>query len=211
MLPRFCLNLFFFAGLFAVVLPGCNKPNSSVDASVLAKQRSRLLLAEEPDGGQSVLDVREMLLALQAEEDAKDHSGHNHGPGGHAIKAQEVVIVGRIGGLANPWKEMQPDFPFGNDRAIVFLADLGAVAEKEVGGHNHAPGEECAFCESNAEDNSSMLAMVRFLDEKGEVLPMDVRQLFDVKGQETVVVRGLARIVTGEMLVIDATGLCVRR
>ena len=120
-------------------------------------------------------------------------------------------MVGRIGGLANPWKETQPDFPFAKGRAIVFLADLGAVTEQEVDGHNHAPGEECAFCEAHAADTSTMLAFVRFLDENGKILPMEVQQLFDVKGGETVVVRGSARIVPGEMLVLDAMAIYVRR
>jgi len=203
--------ILFFAGLFAVVQSGCNKPGSSVESAALAKQHSRLLLAEEPEGVKTVFGVREMLLALQAEKDAEDHSGHNHAPGAHHIEAQEVVMVGQIGGLANPWKETQPDFPFGKGQAVVFLADLGAVAEIEGEGHNHAPGEECAFCASHAEDTSTMLARVRFLDEEGKTLPMEVQQLLDVKGKEIVVVRGLARIVTGGILLVDATGFYVRR
>ena len=146
-----------------------------------------------------------------AVDKGEENPPHDHSKHVFPTETQQVVMVGRIGGLANPSPEMQPDFPFAKGRAIVFLADLGAVAENEVEGHNHAPGEECAFCASHAANTADMLAFVRFLDEKGEVLPMDVQQLFDVNGKETVVVRGSARIVAGGTLVVDATAIYIRR
>ena len=148
-------------------------------------------------------------------EDAHNHEEHaEHDHEGEVVAASEVmdvVLVGQVGGLANPWKETQPDFPFTKNKAVFFLADPIAVVENEESGHNHAPGEECAFCEANAADQSNMLAMVRFLDEKGDVLPMDVRKLFDVKVTDTIVIRGAAQVVEGGMLVVDATGLYIRR
>jgi hypothetical protein len=120
-------------------------------------------------------------------------------------------MVGSVGGLANPWEETQPDFPFAKNQAIFFLGDLGEVAELEAHGHVHAPGEECAFCAAHAAESSALLAMVRFTDENGKVLPIAVRQLFDVKEKDTVVIQGSARIVDGGMMVVDATGFYVRR
>ena len=53
--------------------------------------------------------------------------------------------------------------------------------------------------------------MVRFLDKNGQVLPIGVPQMFDVKERDTVVIQGTARIVAGGMMVVDATGIYVRR
>ncbi len=152
------------------------------------------------------------------EHEGHDHAGHDHAGHEHAheavtktTEAIEVVLVGKIGGLANPWQETQPDFPFATNQAAFFLSDPQAVVENEESGHSHAPGEECAFCEAHAADNSELLAMVRFVDEKGGVLRMDVRELFEVSANDTVVVRGSARVVAGGMMVVDATGLYVRR
>ena len=85
------------------------------------------------------------------------------------------------------------------------------MIENEEAGHVHEPGEECPFCEAHAADRSTMIAMVRFVNEKGDVLPMDVRELFDVKLTDTVVVQGSARVVEGGMMVVDASGLYIRR
>ncbi|MCA9230503.1 MAG: hypothetical protein KDA57_07620 [Planctomycetales bacterium] len=161
--------------------------------------------------------------------DHEDHADHEHeGEHAHehadheeheheevvvvkATKPMNVVLVGQIGGLTNPWQETQPDFPFARNEASFFLSDPQSVAENEESGHVHADGEECAFCAAHAADRSSMLAMVRFLDEKGNVLPMDARQLFDVKEKDTVVVRGTARVIEGGMMVVEADGLYIRR
>jgi hypothetical protein len=52
---------------------------------------------------------------------------------------------------------------------------------------------------------------VRFMDENGKVLPIEARQLFDLKEKDTVVIQGTARIVDGGMMVVEANGLYVRR
>lgn len=148
-----------------------------------------------------------------AHHDDDDHEGHDHeqAPVVKATEPMEVVLVGQIGGLTNPWKETQPDFPFARNQAAFFLADPQSVTENAESGHQHAPGEECAFCAAHEADRSSMLAMVRFLDENGDVLRIDVRDLFEVKETDTVVVQGTARVLEGGMMVVEATGLYVRR
>ncbi len=239
-------------GLLMLVTAGCNQ-SLAIDAKTLAAHRTRLVLAEEPDGVQTVADVR---LALLGESDAnhedhdhdhdgdgiqdhepadhdaadahddheedgeEDHEGHDHDAHAHdehdhhahahAAESLDVVMVGHIGGLANPWAEVQPEFPFAKTRAVFFLADPQAIVENAESGHSHAPGEECAFCAAHAEDHADMLAMVQFVDEKGNVLPMDVRTLFDVKENDTVVVSGKAHVTAGGILVVDAQGLYLR-
>jgi hypothetical protein len=196
---------------------GCSRSGPSVAPEVLSQQRARFVLAEEPDGAQTVLEVREALLGKDVPEHSHEeegaHGGHDHAPtaGVKATEPLDVLMVGSVGGLANPWEETQPDYPFTKNQAILFLADLGEVAKLEALGHEHAPGEECAFCAAHAGESSAMLAMVRFMDENGKVLPIAVRQLFDVNEKDTVVIQGSARIVDGGMMVVDATGFYARR
>lgn len=210
-----------FAALLAVAGTGCTESGPSVSREVLAQQQARLVLAEEPDGAQTVLEVREALLGESfdvhdddhehAEEHAHEEDEHEPVAEVQATEPIDVLMVGSVGGLSNPWEETQPDFPFAKNQAILFLGDLGEVAELEAHGHAHAPGEECAFCTAHASESSAMLAMVRFMDENGEVLPIGVRHLFDVKEKDTVVIQGSARIVDGGMMVVDATGFYIRR
>ena len=247
-------NLLFVgiaAALVVVAGTGCNRSDWAVSPALLAEHQARLVLAEEPDGVQTVLDVRETLLGESIETDDLDQADHadldldhdehadedhpeheheeehTHHEGHEEEDAHEheheevaqieptepidVLIVGTIGGLANPWEETQPDYPFTKNQASFFLADPGAIAELEASGHVHAPGEECAFCEAHAADSSALLAMVRFLDKNDQVLPIGVPQMFDVKERDTVVIQGTARIVAGGMMVVDATGIYVRR
>jgi len=233
---------FIFGAVFVAAQSGCSEAGAKVDPAVLAQHKDRFKLTSEPDGVQTVLDVRETILG-KAHEDCDhedcDHHDHDHGhheddhehedaDHDHAhhehehehsdhdhlhypTEAMDVAMVGKVGGLTNPWEETQREFPFVKNQAILFLSDPQAIAENEEAGHVHAPGEECAFCAAHAEENSSMIAMVRFVDEEGKVVPIDSRQLFDVKLLDTVVISGKARVVEGGMLVVDAIGLYIRR
>jgi len=153
--------------------------------------------------------------AHAAHADHEGDEGHDHAERAehgqaHASEVVEVSMVGHIGGLANPWDTVA-DFPFDKSEAVFFLADPQAIVENEASGHSHAPGEECAYCAAHAADNTAMLAMVRFVDKNGNVLPIDARQLFDVKEKDTVVVSGQARVTAGGILVVDAQGLYIRK
>ena len=85
----------------------------------------------------------------------------------------------------------------------------GAGAEMEEHAHHHAPGEVCAFCAAHAPN--ALVAVVQFKGKNGKPLPVDARELFELKEKETVVVRGTARIAPGGMLTVDATGLFARQ
>jgi hypothetical protein len=85
------------------------------------------------------------------------------------------------------------------------------VGEFEEHAHKHAPGEECAFCAAHAADHITSLALVHFKGEDGKPLAVDARELFGLKDQDTVVVRGKAKMTPTGMLEVDATGLYVRR
>lgn len=60
-------------GLLLLTTIGCSKPGA--DPAVIAAHQTRLTLAEEPDGVQTVADVRAMLLG--------DHDNHDHDNDGH--------------------------------------------------------------------------------------------------------------------------------
>jgi hypothetical protein len=293
---------------------GCGKP--ALDPAVVAAHRTRLELSEEPDGAQTVLEVRQIMYgeedepgesASEVEEPSKEHADHNHAEGeehadhdhdhaddagddteegepgesastrlsspksaveepkdehadhNHAegedhadhdhdhadhdhaahedhdhdgdgvqdhapedhvaettkkepvLDELDVVLVGSVGGVANPSDQSHPEFPFAKGKAIFFLADPAAVAEMEEHEHKHAPGEECAFCAAHAGESAHMLAVIQFNDEQGKTIPVDARELFELKEKETVVVRGKAKVDPSGMLVVDATGLYVRR
>lgn len=140
-----------------------------------------------------------------------DHAAHDHDHSNPVIDEMDVVLVGTVGGVANPSAQSYPEFPFAERKAIFFLADPAAVGEFEEHAHKHAPGEECAFCASHAADRITSLALVHFKGEDGKPLAVDARELFGLKDQDTVVVRGKAKMTPTGMLEVDATGLYVRR
>ena len=142
-----------------------------------------------------------------------DHGSHDHSHSSHAelpTEPMEVVMVGTVGGLANPYKEMQPDFPFVASQAMLFVCDSGTVASIDDD-HGHAPGEECAFCARHAAETSHMIATIQFVGEDGKVLPIEAQQLFDVAPLDTVVIKGTAYVNKGGMLIVDAVGLYLRK
>ncbi|MAT68387.1 MAG: hypothetical protein CMJ58_02580 [Planctomycetaceae bacterium] len=269
--------------LALAALAGCNQPAG--DSEQTKQLRTSLMLAEEPDGGQTVLDVRYALLGEPAEHDHEhdhaageadhdhaedvgddeeevethdhehdhgiealehehehpvaddDHSGddhdhdaaaaddhdhehdhgddegddHDHGdeaaPAGGSL---EVVMVGIVGAVTNPYSQTQPDFPFVKGQATVFLSDPGFVAEQNTDAHQHAPGEECAFCEAHAADAADAVALVRFVDDAGKPIKIDARDLLGLKPGQTLVVKGVAKAEAGDMLIVDATGAYIR-
>ena len=144
-------------------------------------------------------------------EDEHDHADHDHADHDHAARdTLEVVMVGVVGGVPNPYPETQPEFPFVKGKSVVFLADPGYVAEQQVEGHQHAPGEECAFCEAHADDAAHAVAMVRFIDDAGQPLNADLQKLATLKPGQTLVVRGVAKVLPGDALMVDATGYYLR-
>lgn len=199
--------------LLALVV-GCG---GGPESELVARLRPQLVLQNEPEQVLHVSELREQFSSSDAadhdasganQQDDRDPSEEDE-DGQTASGPRDVALLGVVGGVANPYKESRPEFPFAQGQALFYLADVGVVAESE--GHQHAPGEECAFCAAHAEDNSKLLALVQFRDENGKILQVDARQLFDLKEQETVVVQGVATIGAGDTLIVDATGLYVRR
>jgi hypothetical protein len=111
----------------------------------------------------------------------------------------EVTLVGRIG--------VPDQEPFVQGKAAFVIRD--AAGEVEHGGPDHDPAN-CPFCKRKASQPEAM-AVVQFLDDKGEVLPIDARELFDLSENARVVVQGKAQIVEPGALVVSAERLFVTR
>ena len=149
------------AGLVAVACTlGC-QDKAAVDPAVIAEHRSRLLLAEEPEGALTPLGLREQ------------EGGFSEG---------EVVLVGQIGGLPNPWKETETNFPWREGQAAFFLVDPAKAAEfadHSKGDPDHA--ESCPFCSRQAGNNATSIAAVALTDAAGKPIAIDARQLLEIK------------------------------
>jgi hypothetical protein len=126
-------------------------------------------LEEEPEESQGVVAVR---------QDAK------HG--------EDVVIVGRIGGRANPWIK---------GAAAFSIVDPAVVACNEIPGDRcETPWDFC--CEANLPQKT---VLVMFLDDAGKVLKKDARELLKLEELQTVVIQGkVKRDAEGNVTILAA-------
>jgi hypothetical protein len=91
---------------------------------------------------------------------------------------ESVTVLGRIGGSEEP-----------------FVPDIAAftIVDRKLKPCNEIEGDTCPkpwdyCCESDALPKNSMT--VKFVDDKGKVVPIDAKELFNVKELQTVVVSG---------------------
>jgi hypothetical protein len=157
-------------------------------------QRSRLTIGEEPKNTEQVLTVQKAMAA--------DASKPN------APQKRDVVITGQIGGMPNLWPDQHPKFPWYEKQASLFLVDTKIAAQfaahaKSHGGNHH----NCAFCKALAAKNAHAIAVVNFVDDKGNIIRVNSQELLGLKENQTVTIRGKARLLGGSMLVIDADGV----
>jgi hypothetical protein len=147
------------ATLLASALIGCGQSANRIDAQVtpVSIDGSRFMLAEEPDGAIGVIAARESV---------KD--------------GDSIVIVGRIGGDANPWVEGRAAFTLLDaSKSLVALGTESAAGEL-------CTGDCCAI------ERAGCTTLVKFVDENGRVLAADARRLLNVSANDMVVVRGKA-------------------
>jgi hypothetical protein len=174
-------------------------------------------------------------VSTEAENAGHDHADHDHSDHDHAdhdhadhdhehaaepdptagkkpvVSEMDVVLAGVVGGLPNPSEQSHPDFPFSKGKAVIFVADPDAVAEMAEHEHHHAPGEECSFCAAHSGDSARYLAVIHFTDATGKPLAVDARDLFGLKEQQHVVVRGKAKVDPSGLLTVAANGIYVRK
>ncbi len=175
MFRRLLTSPLMLLSLALALLAGCGGSLSPDDPWVV-KQRAKFLLDTEPENGALVQTVRGQV------ENSTD--------------SDHIVIVGKIGGVENPWSK---------GRAGFVMIDP-AVADHDT---ENCHDDNCEHCRRAREQKKlDATALVEFV-ENGKVVPIDARTLFRVKEGQTVVVRGRARL-NDNSLVIQADGLYVR-
>lgn len=160
--------------LFAGI-SGCGQPTVEI-ASAPSVDRSKYVLAEEPEGAVGV---------MMAREDAKDQDA--------------IVLVGRIGGRKNPWIEGRSAFTL-IDASITVVAD-----GKESGDAQICMDDCCATLRADC------TTLVKIVDDRGQVLPIDARELLDANPNDMVVIQGKVRRDDEGSFSITASGVYVRR
>lgn len=112
----------------------------------------------------------------------------------------EVVLAGRIGaGKHDPWEK---------GKATFVISD----AITDPTGHANSPGhdaENCPFCKRRASSADST-AIVQFVDDAGQVLPVDARTLLDAQQDQVVVVKGRGEVNALGTLVVSVQGIYLR-
>ena len=164
-------------------LAGCSEQNSTPTASEQASTSAapvvdgtKFLLTAEPEGANDVIKVR---------EDAGD--------------GDDVVIVGRIGGSANPWVE---------GRAAFSIVDGSLKACSDIEGDScPIPWDYC--CETSKLPTAT--ALVKVVDEEGALVKADARELLSVKELSTVIVKGKAQRDDAGNLIVLASGVFVKK
>ena len=165
-------------GLAILTIIGCADPETT-EIPKSDYDGSKFILNSEPEGGQDV------KMARQSVEDA-----------------DEVVVVGRIGGSVDPWVDGRAAF------SIVDLSLLACSDDKEDGEpcSCKTPWDYC--CETDKLPDA--MALVKFVESDGSTVKHDARAIFDVKELVTVVVQGKAERDDAGNLTIHATGMFVR-
>jgi len=110
-----------------------------------------------------------------------------------------VVVVGRIGGSRNPWVQ---------GRAAFSIVDCSLKACSDI------PGDKCPvpwdYC-CALDKLPTATALVKIVDEQGQLLRTDARQLLDLAELQTVVVRGTAQRDDAGNLTVLASRIFVRK
>jgi hypothetical protein len=163
--------------LIVLVASGCGQqaatPSTSSTASAVDGATFRL--ASEPAGAQDVIKVRE-----------------------ESADADEVVIVGRIGG-ESPWIE---------DRAAFSIVDSSLRACSDIPGDAcETPWDYC--CETDKLPRAT--ALVKVVDADGNLVKAGARELLNVNELSTVVVQGTAQRDDQGNLTVLARGVFVRK
>ncbi len=114
-----------------------------------------------------------------------------------AAEEKEVVLKGRINaGKHEPWTPGEASF-------ILMDVPDGHAADT---GHEES---ECRFCREAAE--KAPRVVVRVVDEAGKTVAIDAKKLFGLEKDQTVVVRGRARINDAiSALEVQASGIYVK-
>ena len=115
-----------------------------------------------------------------------------------AADGDDVLVVGRIGGAEDPWTE---------NRAAFTIVDNSLKACSDI------PGDQCPIpwdycCERDKLPEAK--ALIKVVDENGDLVKADARDLLNVKELSTVIVQGKAQKDEAGNLTILADGIYVK-
>ena len=162
--------------LLAISATGCGAKPTAPVANSPTNNKSAYRLANEPVGAIGIKEARSVV---------KD--------------AEEVTLVGRIGGDVKPWIEGQAAF-------MVVDSALKPCNEKGTDDACETPWDYC--CDADA--LTANKALIKIVDGQGKTVATDARQLLNVKELQTVVVHGRAKRDETGNLTILADGIFVR-
>jgi hypothetical protein len=168
--------LLFMPGL--AISSGCggsSDSQSQIPNTPVSVDASNFKLDEEPGGAMGVIAARE-----SAEDGAP------------------LVLVGRVGGCANPWVEGRAAF-------TLLDASMSVVVE----GEGSAEGEICTG-DCCATERLACTTLVKILDQDGQLVSVDSRVLFGLRESDMVVVQGTAKKDDHGNFVMLATGIFIR-
>jgi hypothetical protein len=161
-----------FVGLMLVAVTGCTRSTETEGVVVT----SEYLLQQEP------VEAQEVKAAREATDDGA-----------------EVVLVGRIGGAADPWVK---------NRAAFTIVDNSLQACSDM------PGDECQtpwdYC-CQTDLLPAATALVKVVDADGKLIDTDARQLLGVKELDRVVVHGKAKRDKDGNFTVLADGVFVKQ
>lgn len=109
-----------------------------------------------------------------------------------------LVLVGRVGGSDNPWIE---------GRAAFTLLDASVTVVAE--GTDSEEGEICTG-DCCATERLHCTTLVKIVDEKGQLVPVDARKLLGLRMLDMVVLQGTAKKDETGNFVMLAKGVFVR-
>jgi len=150
-------SLFRTLGASILLVPfaaGCGQSEKAPQANAGNGAESAYLLAEEPQGAAGVAEARQ-------------------------ASAEEVTIVGRVGGSPDPFVEGVAAFTIVDPEIPSCAAEEGCPT----------PWDYC--CQLDRVKDG--IAMVKVVDAQGKPVATDARELLGVKGLSTVVVHGDAQ------------------
>lgn len=169
-------------GLAMALVTGCSEDTADGDAADKTTRTTPAI-----DGSQFLLEEEpaDSLEVIAAREKTQD--------------GDDVVVVGRIGGS---------EYPFIEGRAAFSIVDNSLKACSDI------PGDECPkpwdyCCETDKLPTGT--ALIKVVDDQGNLIQADAKPLLGVKELSTVVVSGTAKRDDAGNMTVLASGIFIKQ
>jgi hypothetical protein len=148
-----------------------------------ASESARIGAQRDPSGERFILndEPADAMGVVELREDAQD--------------GDSVTVVGSVGGGVDPWVK---------GRAAFVLVDAGAAME--------CSKDSCGpDCDCHASELTDSVIVVKFLDERGQVIATGAQELLGLRTLDMVVVHGKAKRDKAGNVAMIADGVYIRR